>query len=77
MLLAAGVTKIHVCAPSNAAVDEILSRCSTKGLIGVSSDQKELKGALLRIGATEHDPAPQIRQHTLDIRLAEVLNDAR
>ena len=36
MLIAAGCKKIHVCAPSNAAVDEILYRLSTKGLTGIT-----------------------------------------
>lgn len=29
---------IHVCAPSNCAVDEILTRIKTKGLVGYCSD---------------------------------------
>lgn len=28
--------KVHVCAPSNAAIDEILSRINAKGLPGVT-----------------------------------------
>ena len=55
MLINAGVTKIHVCAPSNAAVDEILMRVSNKGLIGISNTK--LKLILLRIGATEYEPS--------------------
>ena len=35
MLLAAGVEKIMVCAPSNAAIDEIITRVSVRGLVGV------------------------------------------
>ena len=34
MLLTSGVKKLMICAPSNAAVDEIISRLSNKGLIG-------------------------------------------
>ena len=42
MLIGAGANKIHVCAPSNAAVDEILFRLSTEGLHGVTSQKEEL-----------------------------------
>lgn len=55
MLLSSGVTKIHVCAPSNAAVDEILTRISTRGLLGISSLPADLKKMLLRIGSNEYD----------------------
>jgi superfamily I DNA and/or RNA helicase len=34
MLLTSGVKKLLICAPSNAAVDEIISRLSNTGLIG-------------------------------------------
>ena len=34
MLIGSGVEKILVCAPSNAAIDEIVTRLSTKGLLG-------------------------------------------
>ncbi len=61
MLVFAGVKKIHVCAPSNAAVDEILTRVSTKGLIEVTKDPAELKKLLLRVGAFEHEPSPLIK----------------
>jgi len=59
MLMTAGVSKIHVCAPSNAAVDEILTRVSTRGLIG--SEPLDLKRLLLRIGAVEHEVSPVIK----------------
>ena len=35
MLLISGVEKILVCAPSNAAIDEIITRLHYKGLLGV------------------------------------------
>ena len=69
MLLGAGANKIHVCAPSNAAVDEILCRLSTDGLHGITKNQEELRKMLLRIGAMEYEPVPQVKQHTLDERL--------
>jgi hypothetical protein len=34
MLLSSGVSKILVCAPSNAAIDEIILRIALKGFIG-------------------------------------------
>lgn len=34
MLLGAGIKKILVCAPSNAAIDEIVSRVSARGFVG-------------------------------------------
>jgi ABC-type sugar transport system substrate-binding protein len=34
LLIASGVDKILVCAPSNAAIDEIVTRLSSKGLLG-------------------------------------------
>jgi hypothetical protein len=35
MLLSSGVQRVMVCAPSNAAVDEVVSRLSTNGFLGV------------------------------------------
>ena len=77
MLVYSGVKKVHVCAPSNAAVDEILTRVSSKGLIEVTKEANDLKKLLLRVGAFEYEPSPLIKQHTLDVRLKEVLNDAK
>jgi hypothetical protein len=61
MLLASGVQKIHVCAPSNAAVDEIVTRICNKGLLGVTNKPEELKKILLRIGASEYDPSSVVK----------------
>jgi len=36
MLIESGVEKILVCAPSNAAIDEVVSRIHSRGLIGVA-----------------------------------------
>ena len=77
MLIYAGVEKIHICAPSNAAVDEILSRIGSKGLIGVTKEPADLKKLLLRVGATEHDPPPTVKPFTLDTRLNDVLSEAK
>ena len=38
MLVSSGAQKVHVCAPSNAAVDEILARLSGQGLTGVTKN---------------------------------------
>lgn len=76
MLIASGVRKIHVCAPSNAAVDEILQRLSVKGLLGCES-KVDMKQYLLRIGALEYEPNPAVKQHTLDVRLQESLLSSR
>ena len=77
MLIGAGATKIHVCAPSNAAVDEILIRLSEQGLLSVDGETVQTKGLLLRVGALEYDPVDAVQQHTLDNRLQETLMDAR
>ena len=59
--------KIHVCAPSNAAVDEILARIGEKGLIGF--ENKDLTQMLLRIGALEHNFDPAIKKFSLDEKI--------
>jgi hypothetical protein len=85
MLLSSGVKKLLVCAPSNAAIDEIISRISAKGFIGepdpngreidsVLSEGSSADGMLLRLGAVEYDPGPDVKRHTLDERLIEMLN---
>ena len=76
MLLASGAKKIHVCAPSNAAVDEVLCRLSSDGLLGHVSG-KDMKAKLLRIGAMEYEPTSVVKQHTLDARLFDTLKDAK
>ena len=85
MLLSSGIKKILVCAPSNAAIDEIISRISSRGFIGepdsnvydhtsILAEGATADGMLLRIGAVEYDPSPEVRRHTLDERLTEVMN---
>lgn len=59
--------KINVCAPSNSAVDEILSRIAHKGLIGFT--EKQLPNMLLRIGAMTHTPDPALKKFNLDDKL--------
>lgn len=76
MLISSGVGKIHVCAPSNAAIDEILTRMSGKGLIGCEKEV-DMKKMLLRLGAMEYEPSLIVKQHTLDMRLQESLYEAK
>lgn len=74
MLIGAGARKIMICAPSNAAVDEIVCRLSVKGLLGVKEDVKSM---ILRIGASEYEPSPEVKKFMLDERLKVTMNDAR
>lgn len=75
MLLTSGVGKILVCGPSNAAVDEIITRLSTKGLIrpkelpqGVEFPERMAK-MIVRLGSMEYEPSPVVKKHTLDERM--------
>lgn len=83
MLLSSGIKKVLVCAPSNAAVDEIISRLSSHGFVGepdptakesILEEGATADGMLLRIGAVEYEPSPDVARHTLDKRLMETLN---
>jgi senataxin len=38
MLMSSGAKKILICAPSNAAIDEIVTRVSQRGFVGTNSD---------------------------------------
>mmetsp|Transcript_41436 Transcript_41436/g.39877 ORF Transcript_41436/g.39877 Transcript_41436/m.39877 type:complete len:135 (+) Transcript_41436:157-561(+) len=71
MLLNSGVKKILVCAPSNAAIDEIILRLCKERLLGTTSSEK-MKEKLLRIGALDYEPLPQVKQYTLDERVKEI-----
>ena len=55
--------RIHVCAPSNAAVDEIMVRL-THEQYGLKLDD-----VLLRVGAPEHEPVKEIKRYFLDERV--------
>ena len=68
MLVGSNVQKIMVCAPSNFAIDEVISRISTRGFLGLKSKISP-DGLLLRVGAMEHDPSPEVAKHTLDTRI--------
>jgi hypothetical protein len=78
------VKRIMVCAPSNAAIDEIIHRISLRGFVGQPEDSNNtssilhqnfsVDGLILRIGAMEYEPSPEVKRHTLDERLSETLN---
>ena len=52
--------KILVCAPSNAAIDEIVTRLVSTGLLKMSAADTVAK--TLRIGALEHEPNEYVSQ---------------
>lgn len=54
-----------MCAPSNCAVDEILTRIRVKGLVGLTSDPEKLKELVIRVGAPEYEPPEIIKEFTL------------
>lgn len=64
MLLKAGATKIHVCAHSNTAVDQICKRLATTGLQEVTTDEKELAKLILRVGSLEYELDPLVKKYT-------------
>lgn len=83
MLLSCDIKRIMVCAPSNAAIDEIITRIGSKGFVG-SPDNKDLdsileegysaEGLIVRLGSLEYDPGPEVKKHTLDERLTQTMN---
>ena len=71
MLVSTGPKKILICAPSNAAVDEIVTRVAQHGFVGrgPGPDTAKIEKMLLRIGSMEYEPSPVVKKHTLDERL--------
>jgi AAA domain len=65
--------KVQVCAPSNCAVDEILSRIKDRGLVGITDDVEELKKLVVRVGAPEYEPADQIKEFTLQAQCEAIV----
>ena len=80
MLMDAGVKRIHLCTPSNKAVDEIISRLSQRGFIGEHTTTDftkiDLKENLLRVGSCEYQASPVVKQHSLDVRINKLLKPA-
>ena len=62
---------ILVCAPSNAAVDEIVFRIAKRGLISYSGKKKPAD--ILRIGAFDYEPPKLVKERTLDFLVEQVL----
>mgnify|MGYP006120527201 CR=1 FL=1 len=79
MLMGAGVKKILICAPSNAAVDEIITRVSERGFVGVNLNNTDTKieEMLLRLGSMEYEPSPIVKRHTLDERTSSALHGGK
>ena len=83
MLMSSGAKKLLICAPSNAAVDEIVTRVAQRGFVGFDSnhvDQAEstkIETMLLRIGAMEYEPSEIVKKHTLDDRLVRALHGGK
>jgi hypothetical protein len=80
MLMSSGAKKILICAPSNAAVDEIVTRVAQRGFVGFDSNHVDraeatkIESMLLRIGAMEYTPSEIVKKHTLDDRLVRELH---
>lgn len=77
MLLGSGAKKILICAPSNAAVDEIITRVSERGFVGINTNDStdcKIEEMLLRIGSMEYEPSPIVKRHTLDERTLVTLH---
>ncbi len=76
MLLSSGVEKILVCAPSNAAIDEIILRCVKNGFEGCEAelqDQHQHAQHLVRIASKEYKPLKAVESILLDRRLRNQL----
>ena len=69
--------KIQVCAPSNCAVDEILTRVKDRGLVGLTSEVEELKKLVVRVGAPEYEPNDHIKDFTLQARCQQIAGEEK
>ena len=72
--LKSNLRTIHVCGPSNCAVDEILTRVKKNGLVGLTTDVEQLKNLAVRVGAPEYEPAEYIKEFTLQWRCQNIVN---
>jgi len=78
MLIHAGIEKILICTPSNAAVDEVLRRLSNPDEILAKTQPKlDLVKQLLRIGATEYKPDSELLKYTLDEKVRLLSGEAK
>ena len=69
--------KVQVCAPSNCAVDEILTRVKDRGLVGLTSEVEKLKQLVVRVGAPEYVPFEHIKDFTLQARCQVLAQNER
>ena len=69
--------RIQVCAPSNCAVDEILTRVKDRGLVGKTSEVEELKKLVVRVGAPEYVPNDHIKDFTLQARCQKIAGEEK
>jgi hypothetical protein len=61
--------RILVCTPSNKAVDEILKRVASQGLLGTDV------GLMTRVGSIDYDPEESIMEYSLQIQIKMKLHD--
>jgi hypothetical protein len=67
--------KVLVCAPSNAAIDEIINRLISKE--GLFSDNEEGSKTLVRIGSADYDPSEKLKKVTMEHKvMAEGLRES-
>jgi hypothetical protein len=71
MFLAAGARRIHICAPSNAAIEELMLRLSKLKC----SSGPSLKNFLLRLAASDHESPASLREYELEERLKVVMRE--
>ena len=68
MFLAAGARRIHICAPSNAAIEELMHRLS-------NLKHSNLKNFLLRLAASDHESPASLKEYELEERLKVVMRE--
>lgn len=60
------IQKVHVCAPSNGAVDEIVLKIIERGLKG---NTKDLTNIILRVGATSYESPENQEKYELRYKI--------
>ena len=64
--------RILVCTPSNSAVDEIVLRLSQNK--NFTTKRSNLAQKIVRVGAFDYEPLEQVKKHTLDYCLEQLVN---
>ena len=67
--------KIHLCAPSNTAVDEIVNRIREKGLQGIA--EHKLTEIIVRVGASSYDAPEDLIPYDLGYKCQKLANEER